>query len=106
MLGLSLTWEESVIPTHSFLQQPYMIYSIFIANIVMKPHFVQIEVVMRELRWFKRWMEMESEMQNLFLSQVRKTQFKLTLDTVMSVRQGGGGWGRREERPLRRQGHQ
>lgn len=42
------------IPTHSFLPQPYMIYSIFIANIVqkMKPYFVQIEVVMRKLRWF------------------------------------------------------
>lgn len=41
-----------------------MIYSIFIANIVMKPHFGQIEAVMRELRWCGDWMEVQSEMQN------------------------------------------
>lgn len=37
------------IPTQSFLHQPSVIYSIFIANIVMKPHSVQIEAVKREL---------------------------------------------------------
>lgn len=36
------------IPTQSFLHQPYMIYSIFIANISMKPHFVQTEAMKKE----------------------------------------------------------
>lgn len=39
----------SCIHTHSFWHQPDVIYSIFITNAVMKPHFVQTEVVMREL---------------------------------------------------------
>lgn len=106
MLGLSLTWEESVIPTHSFLQQPYMIYSIFIANIVMKPHFVQIEVVMRESRWFGDGWRWRVRCKILFLSQVRKTQFKLTLDTVMFVGgRGVGGVGEEGGKTPRRQGH-
>lgn len=72
----------------------------------MKPHFVQIEVVMRELRWFGDGWRWRVRCKILFLSQVRKTQFKLTRDTVMFVGGRGGwvGWGRREERLLEGKG--
>lgn len=92
MLGLSLTWEEhcfSFIPTRSVLHQPYVIYSIFIANIVMKPHFVQIEAVTRELQWFGDEWRWRVRCKILFLSQVRKTEFKV--DPGHSRVCGGGG---------------
>lgn len=50
-----------------------MIYSIFIANAVMKPHFVQIEAGTRELQWFGEERRWRVRRKILFLSQVRKT---------------------------------
>lgn len=66
----------SFIPTPPFLHQPYMIYSIFIANIVMKPCFVQTEAAKRELVWFGGGWRWRASCRILFLLQVRKTQFK------------------------------
>lgn len=72
----------------------------------MKPHFVQIEVVMRESRWFGDGWRWRVRCKILFLSQVRKTQFKLTLDTVMFVGgRGVGGVGEEGGKTPRRQGH-
>lgn len=76
MLGGSLTWEEccfSFIPTRSFLHEPHVIYGIFIANTVMKPHSVQIEAVTGELQWFGEEWRWRVRCKILFLSQVRKT---------------------------------
>lgn len=63
--------------THSFLHQPYVIYSIFITNTVMKPHFVQLEAVMRERGWFGKGRRWRVRCKTLFLLQVRKAQFKV-----------------------------
>lgn len=95
MLGWSLTWEEhcfSFIPTRSVLHQPFVIYGIFMANIVMKPHFVQIEAVTRELQWFgdeRRW---RVRCEILFLSQVRKTSFEVDPGHVCACAGGGNPW--------------
>lgn len=66
----------SFIPTPPFFHQPGMIYSIFIANIAMKPRFVQPEAAKRELVWFGGGQRRRASCRILFLLQVRKRQVK------------------------------
>lgn len=79
------------IPTQSFLHQPYMIYSIFIANISMKLHFVQTEAMKKELEWFGDGWRRSVSCKILSLSQVRKTQFQVG-PAHSPVHGGGNSW--------------
>ena len=101
MQCLSLTWEESTafsfIPTRFFLHQPYMVYTIFTANRVMKPHFVQTEAVKRESERFGNGWRWRVSCKILLASQVRKMQFKVDPGHG-HVRGGGNSWKARAQR--------